>query len=243
MFLTGGASGRLKLWRSDRGTPLYSTDGGPSGLLGCGVLSAIKLDAQDAQQFLLTLVEGRLVQVAVHCSEASGIAIDVEHEIVGDLGEVTDAAFLPHGGGADGAPMLAVATNSETVRVHNTASASLGVAAALAGHMEIVLCLSVDEDGGSGGKSTRPPAVFVAAGAKDGRVLLWRQWRRGGGKWQCVASAEGHVSAVAAVALNVQHRVMLTGAADRTLKSWALPDALFEDRGEAAGGGRIKVAR
>ena len=85
----------------------------------------------------------------------------------------------------EGGKLLAVATNSEQVKVFDRSTLDCRV---LAGHSGIVLCLDVSEE------------RLLATSSKDNTVRLWRLGGRG--QFDCVAIGTGHTHAVGAVALS-----------------------------------------
>jgi U3 small nucleolar RNA-associated protein 13 len=96
--------------------------------------------------------------------EGRGAVLPLVRQLVGNNDEVTDLRFV---GGPAGAPThVAVATNSEQVRLFH--AASLSCSASLLGHSDTVLCLDAaplgDDDGGR---------WLLVSGAKDNTVRLW----------------------------------------------------------------------
>ena len=91
---------------------------------------------------------------------------------------------------------LAVATNSELVKVFERDSFSCQL---LAGHTGIVLCLDVGAAGS-----------LLATGSKDNTIRLWKRRDLGdsadgpktGREFVCVAMGTGHTHAVEAVAVS-----------------------------------------
>ena len=155
--------------------------------------------------------------------------LDCVRRISGNHDEIIDMTFV---GGDDS--MLALATNTESVRIISTLDGSRksenktqlyqpifgSDVALLEGHKDIVLCLDVDSSG-----------KWVATGAKDNTARLWRidptEFR-----YRCFAVLEGHAESLGAIALpksaprealTNSHNppaYVLTGSQDRTIKRW-----------------------
>ena len=182
--------------------------------------------------------------------------IVIQKELIGNTDEIIAAAFLPlrdgskHGSTSekvgDGKPALnalAVATNSSLLRVFDPSTMSC--TAALTGHSGAILSLDVAV--GPNGES------LVLTGSRDHTVRLWdlapaaRAVATGravaGGAAttagaKCLAVGQGHVGAVAAVALAKRNGapLALSGGADKVARVWDIAGALAayaEARAEA----------
>ncbi len=135
--------------------------------------------------------------------------------IVGNNDEITDLRCVrtaPAGeaaaaAGADAAEaqcaQLAVATNSEQVRLFGTADMACRL---LCGHTDVVLALDVSAD-----------HEHVASASKDCTARVWSA-RTG----ECVAVCEGHVEAVGAVVFTRRGGMLISGSKDKTMKLWKL---------------------
>lgn len=95
--------------------------------------------------------------------------------------EVLDMRYVGEGG-----TLLAVATNSEQVKIFDRHSFDCQV---LPGHSGIVLCLDASSDGKT-----------LATSSKDSSIRVWRLDHSG--HFHCVAMGTGHTHAVGAVALS-----------------------------------------
>ncbi len=84
--------------------------------------------------------------------------------------------------------LLAVATNSEQVKVFERGSHHCQL---LAGHSGIVLCLDVSQDGS-----------LLATSSKDNTIRIWKTGETGGWRFCCVAIGTGHTHSVGAIALS-----------------------------------------
>lgn len=146
-------------------------------------------------------------------------AATLAHEklILGFNDEIVDLKAIQSGD----AVSLAMATNSEQLRIINmhTFDATL-----CHGHTATILCVSVS-----------PDATLVATGSKDATVRVWDVVTG-----VCLATCEGHTSAVSALAwpcraASFMHAEaggagavawLTSGSADRTVKVWQLPALL-----------------
>ena len=157
-------------------------------------------------------------------------SLETKQQVVGFNDEVIDSVFLhgtsPTSEETEG--QLAIATNSELVRVYNLASESL-TTDLLRGHTDVVLALARSPDG----------QTLVSA-SKDSTARVWRQHHTKG--WRCVAVCAGHVEAVGAVAVSkktdedAQPRFIITASQDHTAKVWDLGEFLdsFDDDDDAS---------
>lgn len=87
----------------------------------------------------------------------------------------------------EGESHVAVATNSEEVKVFERESGSCQL---LSGHSAIVLAISASSDG-----------RLLATGSKDNTVRLWKM-SDDSRQFDCVAIGTGHTHAVGAVAIS-----------------------------------------
>ncbi|SCV69910.1 BQ2448_1304 [Microbotryum intermedium] len=143
--------------------------------------------------------------------------LGVTRQIVGYNDEVIDVAYLAPSRPEDESH-LAVATNSDLIRVYDLARFNTSL---LEGHNDVVLCLGRSTDGN-----------VLASGSKDKTARVWRPKSSGKG-WACVATAEGHVESIGAVAVAKKGRTFLvTASQDRTAKVWDFPSALGAEGGE-----------
>ncbi|XP_064621103.1 transducin beta-like protein 3 [Lineus longissimus] len=103
---------------------------------------------------------------------------------------------------------LAVATNSELIKVFNTKTWSCQI---LKGHTDIVMCLDVHKKG-----------EYLASCSKDKTVRLWSV-DTDNITLKCISVGLGHTHAINAVAFSkLGLNFLVTGGEDLTLKLWAL---------------------
>lgn len=125
-------------------------------------------------------------------------------QIVGTNDSVLDVRFA-----AKDESLLAVASNSEQIRVYTMATLDCDL---LYGHTDLVLCLDVNRDG-----------TLLASGSKDHSARLWKLFDSADGvkRFENVGECIGHVSPIGAVALSRrEHGFLVTGSEDRTIKIW-----------------------
>ena len=202
-FLSVGELGRVRAWRSDRGTPLYEqidSEAAPQQREGAGAGG----ESIGGYVFAALVGEGELLCVT---ADQRVLLYDssmrVEKQVVGQVDEVVDLRWVGRG-----EECLAVATNSEQVQVY--AVGSLAATWVLRGHTDTVLCL----DAGVSGEG-RP---LLASAGKDQTVRVWDPQTG-----QCLAMARGHMGAVSAVGLGRKGcSFMVSGSSDRTVKLWGL---------------------
>ena len=102
-------------------------------------------------------------------------------------------------GEGDGEGHIAVATNSEQVKVFDRAGGGCQV---LTGHSDIVLCLDCCSGGGGGGGGGGVRFPLLATSSKDNSIRVWKMDASSSCTFTCVAVGTGHTQAVGAVALS-----------------------------------------
>lgn len=132
--------------------------------------------------------------------------------VVGYNDEIIDLKYIPRPEEDSQPPMIAVATNSDQIRLMNTTDLSSDV---LTGHRDIIMSLAVSPDG-----------QWLASVAKDKTARIWNLQTR-----RCMCTCIGHTEAVGAVALSpkLQHyrtglAYFVTGGSDKILKLWTLSE-------------------
>jgi U3 small nucleolar RNA-associated protein 13 len=222
---TGGANGRIRLWRTDTGQE--ATRPQAQGSEGEGIVNVLHIPG------LPFILKVQADQVLVMHSVAS---LDESSDIISPLSEIKrisgthdeiiDLQYL-----LPDRSLLALATNSEEIRVVSLAdsdSTYFGAdVAQLKGHEDIIICLDVDWSG-----------HWIATGAKDNTARLWRVDPENN-SFTCYATFTGHAESLGAIGL--PHTIplqtspayknplefpppyLLTGSQDRTIKRWDIP--------------------
>ena len=139
-------------------------------------------------------------------------------QIVGFNDEAIDCLFLSTPSTDEPANRLethlAVATNSELIRLYDLSDAGFSNTTLLSGHTDIVLALAKSPDGS-----------ILLSGGKDRTARLWTQADSEKITWKSVAICEGHLESVGAVALSKSQPASsfaVTASQDRTVKIWSL---------------------
>ncbi|KAL8999307.1 MAG: hypothetical protein Q9169_001852 [Polycauliona sp. 2 TL-2023] len=230
-IFTGGDSGRLRLW--DSGTGRESTKEQPSGGEGDEIIHV----RHNSQKHFILSVHADQTLLLHSTSTLSGASpaskiepLPLIRRISGTNDEIIDLAYV-----TPDRSLLALATNSESVRLVSLAAQSSDPSpvppgtyfgadvALLKGHEDIIICLDVDWSG-----------CWLATGAKDNTARLWRidHARKSYGHF---ATYTGHAESLGAVALAHQPSAsqstnrdplespptfLLTGSQDKTIKRW-----------------------
>ncbi|KAH8914510.1 WD40 repeat-like protein [Atractiella rhizophila] len=138
--------------------------------------------------------------------------LPVTRQIAGFNDEIVDLTLLCPSNPSDSSTFethVAVATNSDVIRVYETSSHQ---ATFLAGHTDVVLALSKSSD-----------HRLIISGSKDKTVRVWSHI--GENNWHCIALGEGHLESIGAVTAPHQNRAFFISASqDLTCKFWDLSD-------------------
>lgn len=227
---TAGSNGCLRLWDTDTGkeltaeqSPKTETEAFVSALYRPGLPFVLALQADHT----LALFE-------VPSKEACPKTPEPFRRISGTHDEIIDLRYL-----LPDCSMLALATNSEDIRLVSVTEPQEGVStlvsskyfgqdiALLKGHEEIIISLDVDWSG-----------HWVATGAKDNTARLWRI-DPANNSYTCHAVFSGHAESIGAVALPRTRPAegskayndplghppafLITGSQDQTIKKWEIP--------------------
>lgn len=233
---TAGANGCVRLWDSDTGrevTTEQSSKSEEDSIVGAVICSEQNLLVTVQMDHTLVLYRTPSMRDALTIPELA--PLEPLRRISGTHDEIIDLAYvLPD------RSMMALATNSEYVRLVSVAEAEGGAdnitgtghylgqdIGLLKGHDEIVITLDVDWSG-----------HWIATGAKDNTARLWRVDRENN-SYTCWATFTGHAESVGAIGLpktvpqessaayqdpvNNPPSVLITGSQDLTVKKWEIP--------------------
>ncbi|KAI9851692.1 MAG: U3 small nucleolar RNA-associated protein 13 [Thelocarpon superellum] len=234
IIYTGGEHGRIRLWAADTGREM--TEEQAVGGEGENVVDILHLPNL---HFLLSVHGDQTLGLyslgpIAHVPPGSSLpALTPMRRISGTHDEIIDLAYL-----TPERSLLALATNSEDIRIISVSSSSTSPqedtlgggqffgadVALLKGHDEIVISLDVDWSG-----------CWLATGAKDNTARLWRI-DSSALSFTCVATFQGHAESLGAIALPktipsadspafmrpLDHPppFLLSGSQDRTIKCW-----------------------
>jgi U3 small nucleolar RNA-associated protein 13 len=213
-FATAGDKGAVRVWRSDTATCVYQPPAALAAVTGGPNSEAADLRLlPGGRQLLLSTSDCRLLLLSPEGEGPKGSAagLAVAKQLIGNNDEVTDVRFL---GPAEAPTHLAVATNSEVIRLFELAGMSC--AASLTGHRDIVLCLDTALLPAAQGRPAQQQVLV--SGSKDNEVRVWHV-----GSGACLAVGQGHLGSVSAVSVAPKARqLMVSAAADKLLKVWDL---------------------
>lgn len=188
-YITGGDKGILRKWSLKSATCVAT---GPKLTTGEHGFAFLRMSCTG--DLVVTTTDLQIISVSVD-TLASTV------KLPGQLGEVTDVAYLP-----DGA--LAVTTNDSDLRLFPSPLDSLSCQI-LSGHQAAILCVA----------ST---GSWLVTGSRDHGARLWHC--RAGGEAICTAILAGHTDAVGAVAITMpkgrETPFIATASADMTVKLW-----------------------
>ena len=251
LFYTGGETARLRIWAVESGREL--TEEQEEGTETEAIQEILH---HPDWSYLLTvhadqtLILHSLADLDSLTSATESIPpLPILRRICGSHGQIIDVAYI----GAERS-MLALATNSEDVRVINIRDSTSSSTqpneegtyfgsdvALLKGHDDIVIAMDTDWSG-----------HWLATGAKDNTARLWRL-DPSTSSFECYATFTGHAESLGAVALPksipqpdsatfkdpLGHppAFLITGSQDLTVKKWDIK------AGEAGGKGKSVYTR
>lgn len=236
LLYTGGETGRLRIWNVDAGREL--TQDQEAGSEGDAIVHVLR---NISHNFLLSVHGDQSLilhsTASLPASTLSDVPIEplpVLRRISGTHDEIIDLAYV-----TPDRSLLALATNSEDLRLVSLATSSTNASTAakakyfgadvglLQGHEDIIICLSVDWSG-----------CWLATGAKDNTARLWRL-DQASDSYESYATFTGHAESIGAISLPsnppptdspalkdpLSHppSFLLTGSQDRTIKRWTIP--------------------
>lgn len=235
LFYTAGEHGRLRVWETERGREI--TQDQAAGNEGDGIVNVIHNSNQN--YILCVQADHNLIFHSTTSLTAAGsdtLACRIEplpvlRRISGTHDEIIDLAFA-----TPERSLLALATNSENIRLVSLSSAKVNEAsstnasyfgadiAILQGHEDIIISLDVDWSG-----------CWLASGAKDNTARLW-MIDHATQSFQHYATFTGHAESIGAVSLPSSPpptgsaaysnptafppAFLITGSQDKTIKRW-----------------------
>ncbi|TAQ84380.1 hypothetical protein B7494_g7297 [Chlorociboria aeruginascens] len=227
---TGGATGNVRIWESGSGREI--TELQPRKSEAETIVDVISMQNLS---FILS-VHADHTMVLHSCNPLDHVAssstilpLPQIKRISGTHDEIIDLGYL-----LPDQSLLALATNSEDIRIVSLASSTVDSTeyfgadvTQLRGHEDIIICLDIDWSG-----------HWIATGAKDNTARLWRI-DLANASFSCHTVFEGHAGSLGAIALPripppesspafkspLDHppEYLLTGSQDRTIKRWDIP--------------------
>lgn len=231
---TGGTNGNIRIWESENGREVTSpqdAQGEADAIVGAVTFSELL--------FILSIqADHTLVMHSMASLDNVGPAQTVSRleqirRISGTHDEIIDLGYL-----LPDRSLLALATNSEEVRIVSLAQADDTTQSAvyfgadvaqLKGHDDIIICLDIDWSG-----------HWIATGAKDNTARLWRI-DPDNNSFVCHTTFSGHAESLGAIAfphmiphestpdfkspLDHPPKYLLTGSQDQTIKRWDITSA------------------
>ncbi|KAK8135848.1 U3 small nucleolar RNA-associated protein 13 [Apiospora sp. TS-2023a] len=227
---TAGSNGCVRYWDTDAGRELTKEQTAKAE-----TESFVGAIYWPELPFLLCVqADHTLALFELPTKETASTIPEAYRRISGTHDEIIDLRYL-----LPDHSMLALATNSEDIRLVSVTEAQAGSKALvsaeyfgqdialLKGHEEIIISLDVDWSG-----------HWVATGAKDNTARLWRI-DPANNSYTCHAVFSGHAESIGAVALprakpsegskayadplNNPPAFLITGSQDQTIKKWEIP--------------------
>ncbi|KAK6334079.1 U3 small nucleolar RNA-associated protein 13 [Orbilia brochopaga] len=207
---TAGDKGAVRLWSSRTGKAIPMAKGEQEDEIVDVIYSSdanILISVHNDQTFLVRAVAPNL---------------PITQRISGHHDEIIDLQYL-----TPTDSLLALASNSEDIRIISPGEDSFGDIGVLKGHSDIAICLDKDATGN-----------WLASGGKDNEARLWRidpTAQDEKERFTCYARFVGHTESIGAVALSrvapantsaefpAQPKFMITGSKDSTIKRWEVP--------------------
>ncbi|KAI9769575.1 MAG: U3 small nucleolar RNA-associated protein 13 [Candelina submexicana] len=237
IIVTGGESGRIRIWETQTGREVTHEQ-----VVGGEDEGIINVIYHDKLPFILsvhadqTLLLHSLAPIGGFVAGASVEPLPLIRRISGTYDEIIDLAYV-----SPDKSLLALATNSEDIKIVSLATSDSSLeetendattgphyfgadVGLLCGHEDIVICLDVDWSG-----------HWLATGAKDNTARLWRL-DPSASSYTCYEVFTGHAESLGAISLPrtappidsaaycdpLEHppKFLFTGSQDRTVKRW-----------------------
>ncbi|KAJ6263419.1 Beta-TrCP [Drechslerella dactyloides] len=207
---TAGDKGSIRLWSSRTGKAIPMAKGEQEDEIVDVIYSSdanTLISVHNDQTFLVRAVAPNL---------------PITSRISGHLDEIIDLQYL-----TPTDSLLALASNSEDIRIISPSEGSFGDVGVLKGHSDIAICLDKDATGN-----------WLASGGKDNEARLWRidpAAEAEKERFTCYARFVGHTESIGAVALSrgppadtserfpTPPKFLITGSKDSTIKRWEVP--------------------
>jgi U3 small nucleolar RNA-associated protein 13 len=204
VFATGGEAGHLKCWSSNTCRCVYEQERSHKLQSIHSIVELLMLPS--ARQVLVVSADCALTLRSLG-KQGSG---EVK-TLLGNLGEVTAAAFVGSMTLSQVPQHVAVATNSDVLYMLDTGT--LTCTSSLRGHSETILAVaSVQID-------APLPTWLLASGSKDNSVRVWHS-----ATGRCVAVGEAHMGSVTCVTFffNKQIPSLVSCGVDKLIQVWDL---------------------
>eukprot|EP00210_Caulerpa_lentillifera_P006480 g6192.t1 len=205
VILTGGARGCVRIWRSDNGSCILTQTSNAqlSEITKLGYLEGSN------QLFIVrgdcSIEFSSLIEKTVDEEDGSVFGLTRSSFLIGNLGEITDIAFL----NKEEDSQFAISTNSPNVFIFSTLD--LNCRKILSGHEDSVLCLVSLFIGNE---------VFLVSGSKDQTIRVWNVETGA-----VLSTVKSHGDAVTAlVASQRLNGSLISVSGDKIVKSWQVRD-------------------
>ncbi|WWD18110.1 hypothetical protein CI109_102559 [Kwoniella shandongensis] len=209
---TGGDKGAVRIWDALKGKEV-------AAMHGVEGVDEVEVDEDEQRGVISVLYDiTSSTLLSIHADQNiifhSLTTLQPARQIVGFNDEIVDVGYLNATPSSSSHTHLAVATNSNLVRIYSTSTFDVRL---LSGHKDMVLCLDKSIDN-----------RWLVTGSKDHTARVWAPTPEGD-TWRCIAICEGHAESIGAVALSRKlddkgksGRFLFTASQDRTIKMWDL---------------------
>ncbi|KAL4239924.1 Transducin (beta)-like 3 [Mactra antiquata] len=207
--ITAGNKGVLRVWNSDTGKCVYTTDPVYSRFDNNKQLEVKQAETTDDSMNIVQLIhnkEKNNLTVVTYDQNISILGLEklvLQKQFAGNNDEILDVKYFNDN------KYAIVATNSMHIKVFELSTWDCEI---LYGHTDIVLCIDVI-----------PKSDMFISGSKDNTVRLWKM-DPVAKQVSCLALGQGHTNAVGALAMSrVKPTFFVSGSEDCTLKLWTIP--------------------